>query len=159
LRLERRTIESIAARFDWQERAAEYNAYIADLMSVRSLESRLELANRHSRVAGKVLEVVERTADKLPFVDGKTMAGLLEAAVKVERQARGETDSAPVMQATAINVSFGAGADGSSRVPLWAQAEAVDSKTIDAPVNSLPSVDAPPARSTVSLSSIIFGAE
>jgi len=152
------SVELLGREGKWKLRAEEYDAYIYELASLRSLESKLVAANQHARMADKMVRHVDETLDKylssgMP-IPIKNVAQLAETGIKLARQARGETDAAPVMQATAINVSFGAGADGNSRVPLWA----VDSKTIDASVTippHLPPADQPAGR--LPLSRIVFG--
>jgi hypothetical protein len=163
----RQTVADLSERYSWEDRAGEYQAYISELMFMRSLESRLEAANAHARVADKVVAHVDKSVtlymDKGLPVPIKHVASILETGIKLARQARGETDNAPVAQtAVGVSVTFGASDNGSPRVPAWA----ITSKTVDGIVTSEPepSPDPSPADSLPAsaqrsrLSSIIFGA-
>lgn len=89
-------LQKIAANYRWVARARAFDAEIDRQFSARTTAKRIELAERHARIADKALAMVERRLDDMD-VDELTMLDIgrwLDVASKMERFAWGRAEQA-----------------------------------------------------------------
>ena len=92
-------IQEWSNRYNWRERAMAYDNYLAQVKVDAEVDAIKEMAERHARIAGKMLAAVETTLDGVTSGDGtikvarpgsRDLHGWVKTAADLERLTAGQ---------------------------------------------------------------------
>ena len=92
-------IQEWSTKYNWRERARAYDDYLAQVKVDAEVDVIKEMAERHARIAGKMLSAVEAGLDGVPMGDGtikvvrpgsRDLHGWVKTAADLERLTQGQ---------------------------------------------------------------------